>query len=189
MNTRSLFLSLLTLGWITSSYALELPTGARPMGLAAFSAIADDANAVKWNPAGLTQLSRQELTTMWTELFKSGFTQSHLGYALPITNKLAIGADWTAIQFDDAELAYRQDRVHLAGAYRPFSGFSFGFNIKSLFSSTQVDQISEGDTRRFDGDIGVLFRPHSEIQLAFVLRDVVKPLYPPSRSLPKRMSS
>ena len=58
----------------------ELFIGTRPMGLSgAFTAIADDAHAVTWNPAGITQLNQQELTTMWTNLFNSGVIQSYLG--------------------------------------------------------------------------------------------------------------
>lgn len=87
--------------------------------------------------------------------------------------------DWTAIQFKDGELAYSKNRVHLAGAYRPIDWLSCGINIKSLFSSTKLDGYSEGDTRRFDSDIGILLRPLflaenlDKIQLAFVLRDAV----------------
>jgi len=167
------------LGLIGQLHAQEdLPVGARPMGMSgAFIAIADDANTVMWNPAGITQLSQQELTMMWTNLFYPGVTQSHLSYVLPITNKLATGVDWMAIQFKDEEIAYSKNRVHIAGAYRPIDWLSCGLNIKYLFSSTKLDDISEGDTRRFDGDIGILLRPLflvenlDKIQLAFVLRD------------------
>ena len=42
---------------------LNVETGARPAGMSgAFTAVADDANAVRWNPAGMRQLPRAELT-------------------------------------------------------------------------------------------------------------------------------
>ncbi|MBI5201272.1 MAG: PorV/PorQ family protein [Elusimicrobia bacterium] len=41
---------------------MNVETGARPAGVSgAFTAVADDANAVRWNPAGLRQLPRHEL--------------------------------------------------------------------------------------------------------------------------------
>lgn len=44
---------------------LKLPPGARAIGLGnAFLAIADDATAIYWNPAGITQLSTKEATFM-----------------------------------------------------------------------------------------------------------------------------
>lgn len=166
------------LGFIGGSNAQEdSPIGARPMGLCAFTAIADDANAITWNPAGIAQLNQQELTTMWTNLFNSGITQSYVGYVLPVTKRITFGADWAATQFDDNEISYNEHFVHLASAYTPVNGIYFGFNIKSSFSSTQLDYISEGNTRRIDGDIGILYRPFpgarvlDKIQLAFVLRD------------------
>ncbi|MBI4859030.1 MAG: hypothetical protein HY815_01965 [Candidatus Riflebacteria bacterium] len=43
----------------------DIVTGARPQGMGgAFVAVADDANALYWNPAGLTQLRNAELTLM-----------------------------------------------------------------------------------------------------------------------------
>jgi len=151
----------------------ELAVGSRPMGFSgAFTAVADDANAIMWNPAGMAQLSRQELTTMRANLFNTGINQSYLGYVLPITTRISVGADWTALQFKDEELSYNKHRVHFAFAYRPVNSLFLGFNIKSQFSAMKLDDISEGETRRFDGDIGILFRLRKEIQLAFVLRDV-----------------
>ncbi len=41
----------------------QLHVGARPMGMGeTFIGIADDANTLYWNPAGLPQLQRQEFT-------------------------------------------------------------------------------------------------------------------------------
>jgi hypothetical protein len=164
---------------IGQSYSQEeLPIGARPMGMSgAFTAIADDANAVMWNPAGIAQLSQQELTTMWTNLYNSGVIEGYLGYVLPITNKVALGAAWTSIQFDDGELAYGKHRIHFAGAYSIVDWLKCGVSVKYLLSSTDLDGISEGGTRIADGDIGVVLRPLfmdsrlDKLQLAFSLRN------------------
>ncbi|MFC1714215.1 hypothetical protein ACFL6S_11120 [Candidatus Poribacteria bacterium] len=157
----------------------ELAVGVRPMGFAgAFSAVADDANALMWNPAGIAQLTQQELTSMWTDLYGFDITQSYLGYVQPIANKLTVGTDWTATQFDDDELSFGKHRVHIAGAYRPLDWIYCGLNMKYIFSSATLDGVSAGDSRRLDGDIGLLLHSPLTIpgldraKLAFVLRDV-----------------
>ena len=48
----------LSLGIGAQAKPMDLQIGARPLGMGgAFVAIADDINAVYWNPAGLTQLT------------------------------------------------------------------------------------------------------------------------------------
>lgn len=48
----------------------DIITGARPQGMGgAFVAVADDANALYWNPAGLTQLDSAEVTFMHANEF------------------------------------------------------------------------------------------------------------------------
>ena len=49
--------------------------GARPLGLGeTFTAIADDGNAVYWNPAGLPTLKRIEFNSMYANLYNIPFT-------------------------------------------------------------------------------------------------------------------
>jgi tetratricopeptide (TPR) repeat protein len=49
---------------------LQWGAGARSFGMGtAFFSVADDASATYWNPAGLSQVERQELTTLYTSLF------------------------------------------------------------------------------------------------------------------------
>lgn len=53
-----------------SAAFLVFSVGARPAALGgAFTAIANDANSVFYNPGGMVQLTRNELTTMHTELW------------------------------------------------------------------------------------------------------------------------
>lgn len=66
---------------------LQYGVGARALGMGgAFYAIADDATAAYWNPAGLSQLQRKEFTTMQAALFAD--TQyNFLAYAHPTATK------------------------------------------------------------------------------------------------------
>jgi Flp pilus assembly protein TadD len=66
---------------------LQYGVGARALGMGgAFYAIADDATAAYWNPAGLAYLQRKEITTMQATLFEqTAFT--YMAYAHPTTTR------------------------------------------------------------------------------------------------------
>lgn len=66
---------------------LEFGVGARALGMGgAFFAIADDATAAYWNPAGLAYLQRKEFTTMQATLFEQT-SFNYMGYAHPTATK------------------------------------------------------------------------------------------------------
>ncbi|MBT4055300.1 MAG: hypothetical protein HOE74_09215, partial [Candidatus Marinimicrobia bacterium] len=48
----------------------QLFVGTRPLSMGgAFIAVADDANTISWNPAGLPGLRRTEFTTTYADLY------------------------------------------------------------------------------------------------------------------------
>jgi len=53
----------------TGANFLKIGVGARPLGMGgAFVAVADDANTIWWNPAGVASIRRKELTLMHSEM-------------------------------------------------------------------------------------------------------------------------
>ena len=53
----------------TGANFLKIAVGARPLGMGgAFVAVADDANTIWWNPAGIASIKRKELTLMHNEM-------------------------------------------------------------------------------------------------------------------------
>jgi len=74
-------------------------SGARPIGLnGAYIAIADDANAIWWNPAGMSQLKKTLFTSMYANLHNvDGLSMSSLGFAKP-TNVGAFGIGITYLR-------------------------------------------------------------------------------------------
>jgi len=67
---------------------LSLGVGARALGLGgAFVGVADDVTASFWNPAGLAQLNRKELSLMHAETFGSLLNQDFVAFALPLTGQ------------------------------------------------------------------------------------------------------
>ena len=115
---RFILLLALNLLWVSSGDSAprnQLPVGTRPIGMGeSFVAVADDANAIFWNPAGLIQLRKQTINTMYTDLYNIGLRHSYLGYAVPLTDRHAIGLDWAHLGFDDDELNYSDNRFSLS---------------------------------------------------------------------------
>ena len=69
--------------------AFKSGLGARALAMGgAFVAVADDATAVKWNPAGLAQLDDTRISGMSTDLFGEGITHQFVG---AITNLAGFG--------------------------------------------------------------------------------------------------
>ena len=112
----------------------------RPFGMGgAFVAIADDANAISWNPSGLPGLRRKEFTSTYTDLYNMGISKSYIGFVYPFSDKIAFGLDWGNIGFDDSELLYGENKIDLAVGYQPFSMFSVGINTKYIFRDMQLN--------------------------------------------------
>ena len=66
---------------------LQYGVGARALGMGgAFYAVADDASAAYWNPAGLAYLQRKEITTMQASLWEQT-SLTYFGYAHPTATK------------------------------------------------------------------------------------------------------
>jgi len=68
--------------------------GARALAMGgAFVAVADDATATCWNPAGLAQLDDTRLAGMSTDLYGLGITHQYVGATTSFAN-LGIGLGW-----------------------------------------------------------------------------------------------
>lgn len=69
----------------TGAAFLKIGVGARPLGMGGgYIAIADDVNAIYWNPGGLAQLRKKEISAMHTEWIDD-IKYEFVGYAVPLT--------------------------------------------------------------------------------------------------------
>ncbi|MBI4376897.1 MAG: PorV/PorQ family protein [Elusimicrobia bacterium] len=76
----------------------------------AYYAISDDATAAYWNPAGLSQLQRKELTTMQASLFAQTKLM-YIGYAHPLKGGSVFSLSMTQLSsggFEKVDVTYNQ---------------------------------------------------------------------------------
>jgi hypothetical protein len=85
---------------------LKVGAGARALGMGgAFVALADDASATYWNPAGLVSLSSKEVEAMHAEQFGNIVNYDYISAAFPSSSlderKSAIGVAFIRLAVDD----------------------------------------------------------------------------------------
>jgi len=137
----------------------------------AFSAIADDATATFWNPAGLPWIGHQEATALHADLYGSGIQNNFASFVLPLTRSQAAAADWSQLGIDDTELRFGESRVDLAYGRKFGDRISAGATFRYLQRHTDLD----GETvRQGSGpgvDFGLLLRPIESLRLSAVAQD------------------
>ncbi|MBP7892573.1 MAG: hypothetical protein KA063_03435 [Firmicutes bacterium] len=133
----------------------DIGMGARALGMGgAFVAVADDANALYYNPAGLALIEGHKATSLYSTLMGAG---SYLGagYAQKNIGAAVFGLMSTVDKTDEygnptGELDYREGTV--AGGYaRAFGPFALGGAVKLYAQEADVNR-GFGAT----GDIGAL---------------------------------
>ncbi|MBC8234087.1 hypothetical protein H8E77_31455 [bacterium] len=165
-------------GW---SYFPNLGAGARPMGMGgAYTGLADDANAPFFNPAGLTQLMKRELTAMYSMLYVglnpilyTGKTD-RLGYHLvsfvqPLhQNTDTMAVSWLAFNsafYDENIFTLSYARcLYLFPHRQKFPSLSAGLNIKILNLCIETNEYT-----KLDSDLSTRGLSKSDATLDFSL--------------------
>ena len=151
----------------------QLFIGTRPLSMGgAFIAVADDANAITWNPAGLPGLRRSEFTSTYANLYNLGITQSYMGFVKPFSDRVALGFDWSSVGYDDNELAYSENKLNFAVGVQPNKLFSFGLNLKYLMRDMLLDEASDGKSSGIGYDAGLLIQPLKNLKMGLGLYDL-----------------
>ncbi len=126
-------------------------SGARPVALGeAYIALADDANAVWWNPAGMSRLRELSFTSTYADLYNvDGLSMSSLGFVKP-TDVGAFGAGITYLRASDIavtdpggniiERSTQSEEVFtLSYGNSLLSGLQLGAGIRYLHSGDIID--------------------------------------------------
>jgi outer membrane protein OmpA-like peptidoglycan-associated protein len=130
--------------------------GARPSGMGgAFTALADDSNALHWNPAGGAQAQRKELSVMYADLFSGlenvSASLNSFSYMHPTQKQGSYAVAWNN---QTVSGLYREDTFVLSHARRlspsawnnqGLPAFFGGASVKYLRNSFSLDQRSSID--------------------------------------------
>jgi hypothetical protein len=149
----------------------QIFVGTRPLSMGgAFLAVADDGNAIYWNPAGLARMERIQASFAYANLFGIGIKSyyanflSRLYFIPPLTDYLTLGVDWFALDAGDDELQFNRDQFNFALAFKPpktvpfFRNLSLGVTAKLLkMDAKLVDGLTEIDAHGYGWDLGLLY--------------------------------
>lgn len=165
---------------------LKMGIGGRPLGMGgAFAAIADDATAAYWNPAGLAQLKASEASTMhailnmdrrldfvnYAHLLKDGsvWAFSWTGFGVDMIEERAgpndprgYAAGELVKYFNDTENSY-------AGSYawRVKPKIDLGVSVKYM-----NQMVADASARCFGLDVGILYRVNEKFHLGAAAKDI-----------------
>jgi len=144
----------------TTGNFLKMNIGPRAVGMGeAFCALADDASAMRWNPAGLAFAFDSELETMHT-LWLGNINHEFLGYLHPISlGTLGINVSYLHMgRMNKIRQGVAQGKFNVYDIYGglayglPVSkSFCFGFNLMGLES-----RIGRNRASAFSSDVGIM---------------------------------
>lgn len=157
---------------------LKLGSGARAGGMGgAYSAVADEADALYWNPSGLVGVERPSLLLSYQPVVESvRYTQGALAFK---TKRFAWGLGYSGVG-QDAIDSY-DDVGNKSGSYTASDsltllGFSFGndwfsYGAAARYVSSKIDNVTASTVA---GDLGLSFRNPLLMTLkhAFVARNL-----------------
>lgn len=167
--------------------AFSLGAGARPLALGgAYLAIADDASAIYYNPAGLALLETRQLALLHSETFGSLINHDFLAYAQPTrigarTGAVGVGVyrvggggilltEW---DFDRGRPVVVSEEGHYDYLVSLGTGVRFGESFSAGLATKVVLRSAAGNTAWGLGlDLGAHYQPTPDISFGMVLRDV-----------------
>lgn len=157
---------------------LRLGVGARAVGLGGtFTAIANDASAGFWNPAGISTFTRNHVMVTYSLL---SLERKHhfMAATFPLKKYGTIGFSWINLEITDIEgrNIYGQKTGYFNNSENAYL-ISWGFPISSVIHIgstikylTHILENHQSIGLGFDG--GILIKPVNWIQLGFQLQDI-----------------
>lgn len=170
---------------ITSTVFAPIEYGARAIGMGgAYTALANDATGVMWNPAGLGYMSKRQMSAMYGNLYGiNNLHNSFISYAQPDKGLGAAGLTLTNTTLtveapDDTEADKQWSETMLSYTFAKRVGnlTSLGVTLKGLIVRSDYDYVGvdgdvKGDAGGFGFDVGVVFRPFADAAFGFSMRD------------------
>ena len=159
---------------------VDIGYGARPMGMGgAFVGLADDRNAVMWNPAGLLKSDGYGISMMWAK--QLGFVPyNYFSFSMPVKETYRLGAG--AIYSGDDLMSETTLLVSFASPLGQFSNYLNGFAVAAnlKFRSSSFGNNEDGDADRVTGDangygldLGFMWTPDNRTSFGLFFRDLL----------------
>ncbi|MBD3425209.1 MAG: hypothetical protein GF417_12300 [Candidatus Latescibacteria bacterium] len=155
--------------------------GPRPRAMgSAFVSIADDANSVYWNPAGMTQLKRFEAIGCRTSLYDvEGLSNDYVSAVYNLPSYVALGFSWVRLGLEDI---YHEDTINmsLAGKVPRVKGLSVGASVKMFLLAAPGyekynDPAYDGRVIEPSYDIGIHYAPADNWAIGAVIYNLSEP--------------
>jgi len=114
----------------------DMGAGARSIGLGgSFTGIADDANAMYYNIAGIGQMKEMTFTGTYSA-YMSGFYEGYAAFVIPLYKKGAIGIGWT----DTIAPYYNENIITLGYSYPVGKTFFIGAGVRMFMKSYSANE-------------------------------------------------
>lgn len=167
-------------GGSTGAAFLKLGVGARPIGMgSAFVAVADDANAIYWNPAGLAGLEKREISAMHTEWI-TDIRYDFLGYVHPTSKLGTFAGSFSYLSMGEMERR-GENREKLSGGFTAYDlavalsysrelsqSMNLGVNIRFI-----QQKIEDEDAYGIAFDLGGIYKmPVKGLSVGFTLQNL-----------------
>ena len=110
--------------------------GVRALGMGnTFTAVADDATSIYWNPAGLADQRKHEFYLKYSDLYSLGLINTHfLAYAHPNAGPGGVGVAWSRLSTNSDKiknLRYAENVGYFSYGYRtPLKFLRIGATMK-----------------------------------------------------------
>lgn len=172
----------------TSATFLKIGAGARAVGMGeAFGALANDASALYWNPAGITQLKQKEITLMHDESFQD-IRYGYLGYVHPMKHNQALGFSLSGLVIsndlerrsglnEDVPETPLTPSEGTFGAHDVAAGMTYAWRprgrVSAGLTAKMIQQVIDSEGASGLGiDAGILYRARKKpVSLAAVLQN------------------
>ncbi|MCD6318073.1 PorV/PorQ family protein [Candidatus Aerophobetes bacterium] len=161
----------------TASNFLKIGVGARATAMGgAFTALADDGTALYWNPAGLAQIERTEISAMYNMWFQE-VNQGYLSLAFPLLGGIAgLGANY----MDMGKIEGRDTEGNPTGDFgasdiQASLGYARNFSSKLMLGISAgmlQDTIAEDKKTAYLGNAGFLFKPTELISVGLACQNI-----------------